>query len=48
MAGKTCSDRESDFICGKGTVRGILKIMFIFFEALGVGSYGALEVGMCI
>ena len=48
MAGKTCSDRESVSKYVKGMVRGILKIMFIFFGALGVGFYRALEVGMCI
>ena len=48
MAGKTCSDRESEIEVMKGTVRGVLEIMFIFLGALGVGFYGALEVGMCI
>ena len=45
---KECSDRESDFFPVKGTVLEVLKIWFIFFGAVGVGSYRAREVCMCI
>ena len=45
---KECSDRKSELTPPEGYVLEILKIWFIFFGAVGIGSYRAREVCMCI